>query len=550
MGRLRAELGHLGAQQTLPPFTQWSSLFDTWSDADVARLMQEPNRSVWPTIDTLMLHANPPGPAFAASRESALAGCLPCSPVIPFGPGTTASLAEALAGMTADYVAVLQAGEILPTHALALLAHHAARLGRPAVLYADEDRVGPNGARCEPQFKPPPNRTLMLSGTQCTGVWLIRRDRLSGFSAGCERWAETLRLDAWLRLQEDGAAASAYRVPFILTHRRPDAETAPVAAMAELAAAHIARTGLPATVGVGRSLRLKFAAPRSAQPRVSIIIPSACRAPHVLRYVSAVLARTDYADFEVVVVVSGKLPLDFDQERVLAALESDRRVRQVLIETDRFNFSVANNRAIASSESPLVCLLNDDVEPCDPGWLATMVGHLADPAVGVVGALLCYPDRTIQHAGIVLLPDGTGEHLQRFRPCPGPGHQGPAPLSQEVSAVTGACLLTRRALWDRLNGMDESYASAFNDVDFCLRVRACGYGVVLAADAQLIHAESISFGKHYELDDQPRNIADRRRLRERFPGVFEADPFHNPNLSLRRGDCFSPAFPPRVTRPG
>jgi len=550
MGRLRAELGHRGAQQTPPPFALWSTLFDTWGAADLARLMQEPDRSAWPAIATLVLHADQPGPAVAASRDSALASSLSGSPVITVGPGATAALAEALAGITAEYVAVLQAGEILPAHALALLAHHAARLGRPAILYADEDRIGPDGRRCEPQFKPPPSRTLMLSGAPCTGVWLIRRGHLSRFSSGSQRWAETLRLDAWLRLQEEGGAASAHRVPFILTHRRPDTETAPPTALAELAAAHVERTGLPAGFGVGRPLRMSFAAPRSAQPRVSIVIPSACHAPHVLRYISAVLARTDYADFEVVVVVSGRLPLDASQERVLATLASDRRVRRVLVETDRFNFSVANNRAMASTESPLVCLLNDDVAPCDPGWLATMVGHLADPAVGVVGALLCYPDRTIQHAGIVLLPDGTGEHLQRFLPYPGPGHQGPAPLSQEVSAVTGACLLTRRELWDRLNGMDEAYASAFNDVDFCLRARACGYGVVLAADAQLIHAESISFGKHYGLDDKARNIADRRRLRNRFPGAFQADPYHNPNLSLRRGDCHSPAFPPRVTKPG
>jgi GT2 family glycosyltransferase len=559
LGRLRAELGYVGAQQTVPPFALWSRLFDEWRPADIDALRQMPDHARWPTIATLLLHGDPldgeaPGPALAASLHHAAAALTPCGAdhraVVVIGPGDPAALERALAGLAADYVAVLQAGEILPRHALLLLAQQAASLGFPPILYADEDALSADGQRQAPRFKPPPSHELMLSGTLCTGVWLIRRDHLAGFSAGSQLWAESLRLDAWLRLHQAGAAGGAHHVPFILCHRRPDTETVPPDLLAGQVTAHLARAGLPATVVAGRPLRTRFAAPRGAQPRVSVIIPSACRAPHVVRYVSSVLERTDYADFEVVMVVSGRLPLDAEQERILAALETDKRVRRVLVETDRFNFAVANNRAIAATDSPLLCLLNDDVLPRDRGWLATMVGHLADPDIGIVGALLCYPDRTIQHGGIVLLPDGSGEHLRRFLPCPRPGNTEPPLLTQEFSAVTGACLLTSRSLWDQLNGMDEAYTSAFNDVDFCLRAREAGRGVVFAADAELIHAESISFGKHYRPDEQTRAMSDRRRLRDRFPAEFQADPFHNPNLSLRRGDCFSPAFPPRVVRPG
>lgn len=545
--RLRTVFSHLAAREQAPPYALWTRLFDTWSEADHARLLAAPTRGAWPTIATIVMQAAPSGAACTASRAAAARAGGPGSSPITVGPGN-ATLAEALATITAEYIAVLQAGEILPPHALALLAHHAARLGRPVVLYADEDRISGDGTRHAPLFKPPPSHTLMLSGTLCTGVWLIRREHLAGFSAAAGSWAETLRLDAWLRLQDAGQATASHRVPFVLTHRRPDAEAAPPAALAAVAAAHIARAGLPASISEDRPLRLRLSAPRAAQPRVSIVVPSACRAPHVLRDISATLARTDYADFELIVVVAGSLPLDAGQEAVLTRLTSNPRIRWLVIEADRFNYAIANNRAVATSNSPLICLLNDDVAPRDPGWLAAMVGHLADPAVGVVGARLCYPDRTIQHAGIVLLPDGTGEHLHRFLPCGAPGYGGRAQLSQEVSAVTGACLLTRRALWQRLGGLDESYASAFNDVDYCLRVREAGYGVVLAADAELTHAELVSFGQHYGPDEQARNIADRARLRGRFREAFRADPFHNPNLALRRKDCWSPAFPPRVGR--
>ena len=541
--RLRAELGHRATQTSPPPYMLWAGLFDAWTDADLAQRHQARGKTGRPDIAVFVLHAMPGGAALAASLAAAASQCGPgCSAPVPVGPGS-ATLAMALAGTTATFVAVLQAGEVMAPRALELLANLAAGPNETAIVYADEDRINVDGTRHTPLFKQPPSRTLMLSGALCTGVWLIRRDHLAAYAAGADAWAETLRLDAWLRLQESGGAASSHRLPLVLTHRRPDTEAAPPAMLAAVARAHIARTGLPASITAGRPLQLRLAAPRAAQPRVSIVIPSTCHAPHVLDYIGAILACTDYSDFEAIIVVAGPLPLNASQERVLTQLESDPRVRRVLIETDRFNYAVANNRAVATADSPLVCLLNDDVAPRAPGWLAAMVGHLADPAIGVVGARLCYPDHSIQHAGVVLLADGTGEHICRFLSCGAPGYAGRARLSQEVSAVTGACLLTRRELWDRLGGLDESYASAFNDVDFCLRVRETGLGVVIAADATLTHAESISFNRHYGPDERVRNTADRARVRGRFPADFGADPFQHPHLAVRCMNAWSPAIP-------
>ncbi|HEY6432557.1 MAG TPA: glycosyltransferase [Acetobacteraceae bacterium] len=544
--RLRVWLGLAATRNApRPSYALWTKLFDTWTDEDRERLRHSPRRAEWPLIDVLILPAART-PALRATCASIEASILPVATHLI--DRDTQGLAAVLTVSDAEYCAILQPGEILPAHAVALLADRAVSLGRPAILYADEDRIGRDGRRYAPQFKPAPSRTLMLSGTLATGVWLVRRDHLAGFSPGSEAWAETLRMDAWLRLHEAGRAGESHRVPFVLTHRRSDTKMAPAPALAAVASAHLRRTGLPAAINAGRPLRLSFAASRAARPKVTIIVPSTCRSPHARHCLSAVLSRTDYAEFELLLVVMGRSPLDPQQRQMIDHLESDRRVRHLLVEAASFNYAIANNRGAAASDSALICLLNDDVAPDDPGWLAVLAGHLADLDIGVAGGRLCYPDHTIQHAGIVLLPDGTGDHVHRFRSCRAPGYAWRARLSQEVSAVTGACLLTRRDLWTRLGGLDESYASAFNDVDFCLRAREAGAGVVLAADATLIHAESLSFGKHYGPDEQTRNLADRARLRARFPEMFRADPFHNPNLALSPGNCWSPAFPPRVTR--
>ena len=546
-GRLRAELGASALAVAGP---DRASVYAAW-----ARLFGGdpvgPIGAAGGSITVLVLHAGPKGAAFDASLEAAgvaLAALGPSaggavSRAIAVGPGGM-TLAQALAATPAAYLAVLQAGEILPPQALARLAAEISARDDLAILYADEDRLGPDGTGRDPLFKPAPSRTLMLSGTLATGVWLIRRDLLARPTGDAAAWAETLRLDAWLRLQEAGGAAVSRLVPLVLTHRRADTETAPAGALAAVARAHCARSGLPARIRAERPLGLSLLAPPSARPLVSLIVPSTCRAAHVQACLSAVLARTDYAALELVLVLTAAGPPDAAQRRMLAHLAADPRVRPVLVEAPRFNFAAACNRGAAAARGDLLCLLNDDVAPRDPAWLAAMVGHLADPAIGVVGARLLYPDGTVQHAGVVLRPDGTGAHWHRFLPARAGGYGGRARLAQEYSAVTGACLLTRRTLWERLGGLDEAFATAFNDVDFCLRARQAGAGVVLAAEAELTHGESQSFGRHYGPDEAPRNRADRARLLARFPEAFRADPFHSPNLSPWYGDGCALGFPP------
>ena len=512
--RLRALLAALAEEDAAASVRAlWPGLAAPCAAAERVRLAAATDGADWPSIAVLVLAAEANSPALAASLAAANAAL--------------AFLPPARSPAEPDYLAVLQAGEMVAPHALALLAWEAFRAGRPPILSADEDRLDPDGGRRDPLRKPAPGRLLLLSGTQATGVWLIRRDLLAGTgwrSPTEPLWAETLRLDAWLRLHEAGGTAAARHLPHVLTHRRADAERAPAAALAAVGAAHLARTGFPARLAPGpeRTLRLRVSAPRGQRPRVALIVPSTCRGAHVRRCLGAVLAGTDYADIALVLVHAAPDPPTPRQRRLIAGLAADPRVRPLLLDVPRFNFAAVCNRAVAACDAPLICLLNDDVLPRDPGWLAAMVGHLADPTVGVVGARLLYPDGSLQHAGVALRPDGGAVHAGRFRP----GAAAGTVLSREVAAVTGACLLTRRTLWDRLGGLDIAYPSACNDIDYCLRVRELGYGVVVAAEAPLTHLESRSFGRHYAPAEAARAAAERERLRRRFPVWFAADPFH------------------------
>ncbi|MBD0274620.1 MAG: glycosyltransferase, partial [Acetobacteraceae bacterium] len=270
------------------------------------------------------------------------------------------------------------------------------------------------------------------------------------------------------------------------------------------------------------------------------------RSAEAERCIRAVLAGTRHTDFEWVVAVSQPGPLDAAQRAVAARIEADGRARVLPLRAERFNFSWVNNKAIADTAGEHVLLLNDDVAPIEPDWLDAMAAHLADPAVGAVGAKLLYPGGTVQHGGVIMGMGGLCDHAHRHLDGDAPGYAWRAVLAQELSAVTGACMLVRRRALERVGGLDESYPSAFNDVDLCLRVREAGYSVVFAPEAVLHHHELRTYGSHYAGERARFHEREVARMRVRWAGVIAEDPFHNPNLDLTTGREWEPAFPPRL----
>jgi O-antigen biosynthesis protein len=296
--------------------------------------------------------------------------------------------------------------------------------------------------------------------------------------------------------------------------------------------AHCKRIGLDATVGSLPGAPYTRVAPRlpSPTPRVSVLLPTRDRADLLPRSAAAALDAA-YSNLELLILDNGSQAPD--ALAAIAALAEDARVRVLRLDYP-FDFARLMNDGAAAATGEVLVLLNDDVEARDRTWLPALVAQAALPSVGAAGALLLYPDGRIQHAGITLGVGGAAGH--RFKgargDAPGPFHR--LRIAHEVSAVTGACLATRKAVWEELGGLDRAFAVAFNDVDYCLRAQALGLSIVFTPEAVLIHHESASRG---QADGETlERRSERAQFQERWADLIADDPHYNPLLTRARED--------------
>jgi GT2 family glycosyltransferase len=347
-------------------------------------------------------------------------------------------------------------------------------------------------------------------------------------------------------LHSAGGAHRIRRVPRLLTHRRADTQAAPPAMLAQVVNMFLGGLGVQATVTPEFPLRLRWHGGELTTRKVNLIVPTRLRGNIQLRCLLDVLAHTTYCNFEMLIVVTQDAPLDEAQRQAAERLRAAGPVRIELLRRASFNYSLANNLGASRTDGAFICLLNDDVSTLDSDWLDRMVAVFSDKNVGIVGAKLYYPNMTTQHGGVIMGLAGLADHVNRFLPRGEPGYMWRGEVDQELSVVTGACLVVRRDVFERVGGLDEALATGFNDVDFCLRARALKYSVVMAASVELIHHETLSFGHHYaDIPDQ--EAADVALMQDRWAAVCAADPFHNPNLSLTGPNEWALAVPPRVS---
>jgi GT2 family glycosyltransferase len=253
--------------------------------------------------------------------------------------------------------------------------------------------------------------------------------------------------------------------------------------------------------------------------------------------------RTTYAAYEVLLVDNGS---DDPAALTYFAQVAKRHGVRVLRDDRPFNYSALNNMAVELAKGDFVCLLNNDIEVMSPYWLEEMVSIAIQPGVGAVGARLWYPNDTLQHGGVIIGVGGVAGHSHKFLTKGARGHGARADLIQSFSAVTGACLLIKRSTYRQLGGLNETDLKvAFNDVDFCLRVREAGYRNVWTPYANLCHHESATRG----VEDTPEKVArfsrEVRYMQLRWAAELTHDPAYNPNLSIEHED-FRLAWPPRV----
>ncbi len=458
-----------------------------------------------------------------------------------------ASLAGERAG---DWVMLLRSGDALPEHALYSFACEV--LARPdaAIIYSDDDALDGEGRPCRARFKPDWSLTHLHSTHYVGDAAALRGDAVAaagGVKADCCRHGN---YDLLLRII-DAVGEKVAHVPTVLLHRQDGVHGKDAWEDSQWCVralrSHLARNSLSAEISetLPGCRRVRYRLPENP-PLISNILPTRDRSALLRQCVGSVLGKTTYPRFELLVVDNQST--DPEALAYLGELAARPTVR-VLRYDYPFNYSAINNFAAGQAGGDILCLLNNDTEVISPDWLEEMAGHLLQARVGAVGARLLYSDGRVQHGGVTVGPGGCADHLHAELPRGHPGYCQRAVIAQELSAVTAACMLTWKRLYEQLGGLNEKILPvAFNDVDYCLRLQDAGYRVIYAAHAELYHHESASRGIASTSRERRRVRRELKYMQTRWAKRMQHDPYYNPNLSYDQPN-FTLNWKPRVTKP-
>jgi len=447
--------------------------------------------------------------------------------------GISAATNQALDLAQGDYVCFLDHDDMLHWTAFESMAEKIAE--GYDVVYSDEDKLDDTtGELVEPFFKPAWSPEY-FRGVMYLGHLLCLRREIAQATRFDPAFDGVQDFEFMLRVGEAGTRVG--HIPQVLYHWRKTpgsiAETSEAKPQAgalqeDAVNAHLRRQKLPARAersDLPHRLRI-LPVPRTSFPSVSIIIPTK-DAPDMLgRCLESVSARTSYAKYEVILVDN-----ETTDERALQLMRQSPARR--ISFPDPFNFSRANNQGAMAATGEFLVFLNNDTEIITEDWLQHLLYYAEQPEVGAVGAVLIYEDRTVQHAGVALGMRGTADHTMRGFPIGADGYAGSLACAREVSAVTAACLMMRKSLFHEIGGFNEHFFTAYQDVDLCLRLRERGLRLICTPRALVIHHESVSRRKYYDM-------IDRALLLDQWESMIErGDPYYNPNLNLESGD-YSP----------
>lgn len=457
--------------------------------------------------------------------------------------GIAGNTNEALKMANGDFVVLTDHDDLLSPEALYQCAKAVQKEPQTDVIYSDEDKVDMSGKKFfEPHFKSGYNIDLLCTMNYICHLFVVRKDVMerAGLFESCYDGAQDH--DFILRCTEK--AEHIVHIPKVLYHWRCHAQSTSENPESKLYAfengckavkAHYDRVGIPAEVeqgpfyGMYRTHYLW-----KEQPLVSILIPNKDHAADLKKCMDSIEEKSTYRNFEFIIVENNST----EEETFAYYKEIEKRNNvRVLYYKEDFNYSRINNFGAKEANGEYVLLLNNDTEMIEPDSIKEMLDVCMRPDVGIVGAKLIFEDNTIQHAGVIIGFGGIAGHAFIGQDRDDNGYFSRIISVQDLSAVTAACLMVRRSVFDEVEGLNEEFKVAFNDIDFCLKVRKAGYLVVYNPYAQFYHYESKSRGQEDSADKVARFQQEIGLFGERWGELLEnGDPYYNPNLTLDKAD--------------
>ena len=447
----------------------------------------------------------------------------------------------AIAIASGEYIALLDHDDLLAPDALFEVVRCVNDNEKADVIYSDEDKITADSARrFEPHFKTDFNIELLRSNNYITHFFVVRTNLIRQVGGFRREYDGAQDYDFIFRCTE--AAKHICHIPEVLYHwRTHQASTAdnPASKMYAFDAgkraieAHLKRQGVEGTVSHTKDLGFyQVEYPVQGNPLVSILIPNKDQKDTLKQCLDSVFSKTAYANYEVIIIENNsqeKETWEYYEE-----LKQRDNVKIVTWESG-FNYSAINNFGEKSASGEYLLFLNNDVEVINPHWMEELLGNCQRKEVGIVGAKLYYPDDTIQHAGTIIGIGGIAGHAFLNMPRSRSGYLHKASLQMDLSAVTAACMMMKRSVFESLGGFEEKLAVAFNDVDLCLRCVKAGYLVVYNPKVELYHYESKSRGSEDSEEKVRRFQQEIEFMRTRWINLLkQGDPYYNKNLTLSK----------------
>lgn len=455
--------------------------------------------------------------------------------------GISENTNEAFAMAKGEFIGLLDHDDLLAPNALFEVAKAIEKEKKIDLIYTDEDKVTTDlSEHFQPHLKPDFNLDLLRANNYICHFCLVKRaivEKTGGFR---KEFDGAQDYDFIFRCAE--LAEKIHHIPEILYHwRTHKASTAdnPASKMYAFEAgkraieAHLARTGVEGTVSHTADLGFyRVSYPVKGEPLVSVIIPNKDEKETLESCINALKKHTTYSNFEIIIIENNSTSKEiFEYYRELSKEDNIHLLKW----KKEFNYAAINNFGVRHAKGEYLLFLNNDVTPISENWLEEMLGVCQRPEVGAVGAKLIYPDNTIQHAGCVIGIGGIAGHLFVDMPSNRTGYLHKASLMQDMSAVTAACMMMKKAVFDKAGGFTEELAVAFNDVDLCLKVRKDNYLVVYNPYALLYHMESKTRGAEDSEEKMRRFQKEIEYMRCNWIDILKnGDPYYNKNLSLTK----------------